>query len=140
MNSKPNFTGAWQVDFGRSELEIEAPASSLFEIEHDEPSLALKRTHKAEGYEDTFSLVISTDGRQVVTHRGDVEIRSTCVWQENSLCFRSKIIARGSTAENIVIYSLTEDGNAIVADERFTGPPRSYHNKWVLLRQPKERS
>ncbi len=135
MSSKPDFSGTWQVDFRKSRLQIEAPTSSVFKIQHNEPSLTLERTHKAEGYEDTFSLALTTDGSETITHKGEVEIRSTCVWQGRSLRFHSRILAHGAKAENLVIYSMSADGQEIIADETFTGPPKNYDNRWVLVRQ-----
>lgn len=136
MTTRPDFTGLWKVDFKQCKLEIEAPTSSEFSMQHNEPLLSLTRTHKAEGYEDTFSLQLSTDGKETITHKGEMEIRSTCVWQGASLCFRSRIRSPGIEAENVVVYSMSEDRQQITADETFKGPPRNYHNKWVLVRQP----
>lgn len=135
MNEHPDLSGVWHVDFQRSRLEIEAPTSSVFTIQHNDPSLLLTRTHRAEGYEDTASLALSTDGRESVHHKGEVEIRSTCVWQGDSLRFRSEIIAERINALNVVVYTMSSDGREMVADETFTGPPRNYHNEWVLVKQ-----
>ena len=135
MILRPNFSGVWQVDFRKSNLEIKAPTSSMFTIQHEDPLLKLTRTHKADGYEDTFSLALSTDGTECISQKGDVEIRSTCVWRDATLCFQSRFLVEGAKAENVVIYSMSEDGQEIVADETFVGPLMSYHNKWVLVRQ-----
>lgn len=135
MIQHPNFSGVWEVDFQKSRLEIEAPSSSTFVMDHKDPALTLTRTHRAEGYEDTITLALSTDGSLCINHKGEVEIRSTCVWQGSALCFRSEVLARGIRAENTVVYEMSDDGREIVADETFQGPPRNYHNRWVLVRK-----
>jgi hypothetical protein len=134
MTDHPDFSGVWWADFGKSTLEIEAPASTLFEIHHDDPVLLITRTHKAEGFEDTISLTLSTDGTESLHHRNKVELRIHCSWQGSSLLCRSKILVGDSEAENTVIYTLSPDGQQILADERYVGPPKDYHNQWVLVR------
>ncbi len=134
MTTHPDFSGSWRADFDRSELEIDAPESSEFTIRHDDPTWVLSRTHKAGDFEDTFTLELSTDGRERIVHRGEMEIRCRCVWEGTSLRFLSRILSGGIEAENVVVYSLSNDGETLVADETLTSPSRSYHNRWVLKR------
>jgi hypothetical protein len=138
MEDHPNFTGVWRADFEQSNLQIEAPKFSEFTIQHEEPVLLLSRIHRAEGYEDAFSLRLSTDGKESVVTKASSVIKCTCVWQGNSLQFLSKILGKGFEATNTVTYTLSEDGQEILADERYEGPPKSYHNVWVLVRQHRE--
>ncbi len=135
MTTHPDFSGVWSADFGRSSLEIQAPTSTEFTIRHEEPSLVLSRTHRAAGYEDTFTLELLTDGREQSIRKGDAEIRCRCTWQGESLRFESRILGGGAEALNIVVYTLSEDGRGIVTDERYSGPDRSYRNRWVLVRR-----
>ena len=135
MNDPPNFSGVWCVDFNRSKLEIDAPKSTIIQIEHNEPEFLLTRTHEGEGTKDTIRLRLSTDGKECVHHKDPVEIRSVCVWEGDSLLFKSRILSGQSPAENIVRYSLSPDGNELVGDETYNGLPRSYHNQWVLVRK-----
>ncbi len=135
MNDRPNFSGVWCVDFGRSKLEIDAPKSTVIQIEHNEPEFLLTRTHKSENTEDTISLRLSTDGKECVQHKGPLKIRSVCVWEGDSLLFMSRIISGQSRAENIVRYTLSPNGNELMGKETYNGLPRSYHNQWVLIRK-----
>lgn len=134
MTRRPNFSGIWIVNFAESKLEIEAPESSTFKIRHDEPSFVLTRTHKAKDYEDTFSLEMSTDGKEYNIAKGNIEIRGNCKWQGETLVFQSRLLLGTSEGKNVVQYCLSEDGQQLIADERYEGEPKSYHNVWVLYR------
>lgn len=135
MTQRPNFSGIWVVNFAESKLEIEAPESSLFEIRHDDPSFVLSRTHKAKDYEDTFSLEMSTDGKEFNTSKRNIEIRGNCKWQGEILVFESRLLWGTSEGKNVVRYRLSQDGRQLTADERYDGEPKSYHNLWVLNRE-----
>lgn len=135
MSDHPDFSGAWRVDFSQSELEIEVPTETMIRIEHKDPLFHLTRTHKSGDYEDTFSIQLSTDGSESVIHKQDIHIRSKCTWQGSSLCFASKILHGASEADNVVVYTLSPDGRQLSADERFSGEPKSYHNRWVCVKE-----
>ncbi len=134
MTRHPDFTGVWRADFNKCSLEIDAPASSVFAIQHNDPFLLLSRTHRAHDYEDTFALELSTDGEEHTIHKQGTELRCRCVWQGASLCFHARFLLDGVEAQNDVSYSMSPDGKEIVADEKFNGPSRNYHNRWVLVR------
>jgi len=135
MTDRPDFSGVCCADFNRSKLEIDAPKSTVIEIEHNEPEFLLTRTHKSENAEDTISLRLSTDGKECVYYKGPMEIRSVCIWEGNSLLFTSRIMSGQSQGENVVRYSLSADGSELVADETYNGPPKGYYNQWVLVRK-----
>lgn len=132
---RPDFSGVWRADLERSRLEIEAPDATIIRIEHEDPSFLLTRTHQAGAVSDTLSLSLSTDGSECVADREGTSIRSRCEWRGSSLRFHS-ILRRGEVAAtNLVVYTMSSDGREIRADERYEGPPRSYHNRWVLVRE-----
>jgi hypothetical protein len=135
MGIHPDFSGTWRADFGRSRLEIQSPASSVFTIRHSDPSLLLTRTHKAEQYEDTFALQLLTDGRETRMRKGEMQIRCICVWKGNSLHLDSRVVSCGMESRNAVVYTMSEDGRELVAEETFDGPSNKYHNVWVLVRE-----
>ncbi len=137
MTQRPNFSGIWVVNFKESKLEIEAPESSLFNIRNDDPLIVLSRTYKAKDYEDTFSLEMSTDGKEFDTSKSNIEIRGNCTWQGDTLIFESRLLRGNSEGKNVVRYRLSQDGRQLTADERYDGEPQSYHNLWILNRKNK---
>ncbi|MBZ5638964.1 MAG: hypothetical protein LAO51_09450 [Acidobacteriia bacterium] len=134
MSDQPDFSGIWRADFERSRLEIEVPSSTVIRIEHEEPAFVLTRTHAAGDVRDVFSVRLVTDGRETVSRKDSAEILTRCAWEGASLSFHSRILSGGTEATNVVVYKLSPDGGELVADETYQGPPKSYHNTWVLVR------
>lgn len=134
MKDHPDFSGVWCADFKRSKLEIEAPASTTFQMNHEDPFLLVNRMHKAKDFEDQVALQHRTDGKETLFCKGNLEIRIICSWKGTSLVCCSRFMVGESEAENVVTYTLSTDGQELLADERYSGPPRSYHNRWVLVR------
>jgi outer membrane protein assembly factor BamB len=134
-SQKPNFSGAWRFNPEKSKLQIPAPTSSTFRVDHREPEFHLSRTHVYEGKADTWSIDLTTDGKEVVQQEGDRTIHSRLYWEGNELVFDSKIVLKDREATNIVRYQLSEDGKTFTAIERFRGPILKYDNIWVFDKQ-----
>jgi len=133
--SKPDFSGTWKFNADRSSLQIPAPDSTRFTIEHREPHFRLSRTHVVGGSSDTFSIELTTDGRDVVQDRRGLQIRARLYWEGETLVFESILTRDEEQATNVVRYSLAEHGDTFVAEERFSSERQSYENLWVLDRQ-----
>ncbi len=132
---KPDFSGTWVLDKERSRLQIPAPDSTTFVVEHSEPSFKLTRTHVVDGKPDTFSIALTTDGKEVVTRQPDEVVTSTCRWEGEKLRFDSTIVRGDRRGTNLVTYSLSPDGKTFTALERFAGPKVKYENVWVFARK-----
>ena len=61
----PDFSGTWAFNAATSRLQIPAPDSSEFAIEHRDPHFRLTRTLVMQGQRDTFSINLTTDGAGV---------------------------------------------------------------------------
>lgn len=131
---KPDFSGTWSFDPGKSKLEISPPESSVFVVEHREPHLRLSRTHVFGGKSDTFTLELTTDGREAVIERGGLRLRARAYWDGDTLVFDSRVARGGEEATNLVRYDLAADRKSFVAEERFRSAKLSYDNTWVLER------
>ena len=133
---KPDFSGTWKFNPARSRLQIPVPDTTIFVMEHREPALRITRTHIAGERRDTFSLDLTTDGRETAVDRGDLRIHARVTWEGDTLVFDTRLVRAGEEASNVVRYSLSEDGKTFVAEERFRGASLSYDNLWVLDRVP----
>jgi GNAT superfamily N-acetyltransferase len=134
--SKPDFTGTWRFNPARSALQIEAPLSTRFTIEHREPRLRIVRTHRHPGGgRDTIGLDLFSDGRETSVDRGDFHLRSRAWWEGDTLVFDSTMLRAGMEASNVVRYTLAADGRSFTAAERFRSRELSYDNTWVLERE-----
>jgi len=132
---KPNFTGTWKVNLQKSKLQIPPPESTVFVVDHQEPSLRITRTHVFQGKSDTFTIQLTTDGKEVV-HKDDKRtIYSRVYWEGNVLVFDSRIVVEGGEATNVVRYRMAKDGQSLTARERLRSPQRNYDNVWVMKKQ-----
>jgi RimJ/RimL family protein N-acetyltransferase len=132
--SKPDFTGTWAFNPGKSRLQIRAPDETLFVIDHREPDLHISRTHQVAETRDSFSLDLTTDGREVSIERADLRLRARAYWEGDTLVFDSRLTRAGEEATNVVRYTLSADGQRFLAEERFRSPSSSYDNTWALDR------
>jgi hypothetical protein len=124
----------WKFNPARSVLQIRAPDSTEFLIEHHEPALRISRTHIVGEKRDTFSLSLTTDGREVSVDRDDLRLRCRAYWEDDTLVFDSKLIRAGEEGTNIVRYTLSDDGATFRAEERFRSSSLNYDNLWILDR------
>jgi hypothetical protein len=129
---KPNFSGVWKFDPDKSSLQIPPPTSSIFQIEHQEPSFNMVRTHIYSEKSDTWSIHLTTDGKEFVQEENGEKLVGRLYWEDDTLVFDSKIYTRTREASNIVRYELSEDGKTLTAIERFRGPAVKYDNIWVF--------
>src|SRR5262245_58544761 len=115
--TKPDFTGSWNLDRSRSSLQIPAPDSTTFVIEHREPYFRLSRTHIVGGKSDTFSIELTTDGKQVVCNQDGLEIQARLYWEDDTLMLASELVREGIRATNVVRYRLAKAGQVFIAEE-----------------------
>jgi hypothetical protein len=132
---KPDFTGTWKFNPNRSLLQIPAPESTVFVIEHNEPYFRLERTHVFDGKSDTFSIDLTTNGEAVALASAGFEIQASLRWEGDALLFDSRLERQREHATNLVRYRLSDDGQTFTAEERFRGSQYSYENKWVFDKQ-----
>lgn len=133
--AKPDFSGVWKLNLQKSKLQIPAPDSGVFRIEHKEPIFHLSRTFVKSGQEDTWTVDFTTDGKEVVEEEKTETFRGRLSWKGNDLLLDSTISIGGRTATNTVTYHLSEDGLTMTATESFRGPRLKYDNVWVFDKQ-----
>ncbi|HKQ59834.1 MAG TPA: hypothetical protein VJS92_01040 [Candidatus Polarisedimenticolaceae bacterium] len=136
--ARPDFSGTWRFDRERSRLEIPAPDSTLLVIEHREPALRITRTHVAGDKSETFSIDLTTDGREVDLTGGDVRLRGRAYWDLDTLVFDTQLERGGVSGTNVVRYTLAADGASFTAEERFRSAALNYDNVWVMDRQSRQ--
>jgi hypothetical protein len=136
---RPDFSGSWKLDLEASRLQIPSPDSGVFRIDHREPDFRLSRTFVRNGKEDTWSVDLTTDGKDKVQEDSAEVFRGCLTWEGNDLVLDSTITAGGRTASNVVRYHLSEDGRTLTATETFRGPRLKYNNVWVFKKESEAR-
>ena len=82
---RPDFTGVWKLNLQKSKLQVPAPESGVFRIEHREPSFKLSRTFIRDGKEDTWGIGLTTDGKEVVQEEKSETFRGRLTWVGSDL-------------------------------------------------------
>jgi len=129
---RPDFTGVWKLNLQKSKLQVPAPESGVFRIEHREPSFKLSRTFIRDGKEDTWGIGLTTDGKEVVQEEKSETFRGRLTWVGSDLFLDSTISMGTRTATNKVTYHLSEDSRILTAAESFRGPIQKHDNLWVF--------
>ena len=132
--TKPDLSGAYRFNPERSALMIQAPEETLLVLEHREPWLRITRTHVAGGRQDTFSIELTTDGREALASHGELQLAARAYWDGDTLVFDTRIRRAGEEATNVVRYALAPDGASFLADESLRSASLSYDNRWVFDR------
>jgi hypothetical protein len=132
QTSKPDFSGVWSLNLQKSKLQIPAPDSGVFTIDHKEPGFRLSRTFVKGGQSDVWSIDLTTDGKEVVQEEKTETFRGRLSWEGNNLVLNSTITITDRTATNVVRYRLSDDGLTLTATESFRGPRLKYDNVWVF--------
>ncbi len=132
--AKPDFSGTWEFNPAKSALQITAPESTVFTIDHRDPLLRLERTHVAGQTRDTFELELTTDGRETSVSKEGLQLRSRAHWDGETLVFETMLTRAGEEGTNLVRYTLDDSGDSFVAEEQFRSQKLSYDNRWVMDR------
>ena len=134
--ARPDFSGVWIFNPDKSRLEMTAPVTSTFWIEHDEERFKLTRTHVWEGRWDTLGFEATTDGRVHYDKSAFSESWKSLSWLEDELVLNMRLGSGGDEGTNVVHYRLEDAGETFVAAEWFHMPGRHHHNLWVFDRAP----
>lgn len=137
VNVRPNFTGEWVLDLGRSRLDkpFQGITSGVVTIDHREPVFSFSRTFIEKGASSTVSYKLNTDGSEVAGTDNGMPTRKTLTRSGQTLVFLTVFQAPLGEARNTVRHSLLDDGKTLPAEESFRGPQVSYDNVWVLRKK-----
>ncbi len=133
--SKPNLSGTWIFNAQKSKLQQDPPSSITFVIDQNDPQVKFARTQVYGDQSFNWKLDIVADGEKEVVQTSPLytaNIRAR--WEGSSLILDQKITASdGTTATDIVTYSLIDGGNALeaVENQKTQGMKKSMTSRWV---------
>jgi hypothetical protein len=133
--SKPNLSGTWVFNAQKSKLQQDPPSSITFVIDQSDPQVKFARTQIYGDQKFDWTLDIVADGEKEVVQTSPLytaNIRAR--WEGNSLILDQKITASdGTTATDVVTYSLIDGGNALeaVENQKTQGMKKPTTSRWV---------
>lgn len=134
-SAKPDFTGKWRFNAAKSALQIPAPESSRFEIDHREPDFRLTRTHVYGGQSDTVTVELTIGAAECSRQLGGVNARLRLYWEGPELVLDSTVRTPDDEGTNVVRYALRDAGGTFVAVEQWRSARHHHDNVWVFDRE-----
>lgn len=135
QKAKPNLSGTWIFSAQKSSLKMPAPTSMTLQIAQNDPQINFSRSQVYGDQTFDWKLEAVADGQQEVVQKLPEYTANIRVhWEGESLVLDQKITAPdGTKANDMVTYSLADNGNILQAVERQTtvGGKGSTTNKWV---------
>ncbi len=113
QEAKPNFTGKWVLDVGKSEFGgLPIPNSRTDVVDHKDPSLAVSITTKgpASRGERVAELKYTTDGKENTNDVRGTETKSKTRWEGKRLIIEGKAQMDGEPVELKEVWELSEGG------------------------------
>jgi hypothetical protein len=135
QKAKPNLSGTWIFSVQKSSLQMPAPTSMTLQIAQNDPQINFSRSQVYGDRTFHWKLEAVTDGqKEVVQKLPEYTANVRVYWEGDSLVLDQKITAPdGTQANDMVTYSLADNGNTLQAVERQTtvGGKGGTTNKWV---------
>jgi hypothetical protein len=116
--SRPDFSGEWELNFEKSILRGPAPVQILMKIDHKEPKLVQQiLVTIAGGKEQRMTFTLET-GAETANPMGGSMARNHAWWQGNELVIESRVNMSGREAYFKDHWSLSEDGQTLTMEHR----------------------
>jgi hypothetical protein len=115
-DNKPNFSGDWKMDPGKSVFgSIPAPTSLSRRIVHSDPTLTITEEQKGGSGNYVSTRRYTTDGKQAKFLVNGTNVIATAVWEGDAIVITSEADAGGTTITFTEKLTLS-NGNRTLTD------------------------
>jgi len=117
-DSRPDFTGVWELNLERSILRGSIPKRLVIEIEHREPRL-VQQMHitRADGVEKRMTFAYET-GAETTNSLGGAPARTSVHWEGEELVIESRVTTPCREVHFEDHWSVSEDGRTLTMAHR----------------------
>ena len=129
--TRPDFSGSWKLNVGKSDIQEVDLRGALFEINHHDPDFVISRKLVYATETNHLSFAVKTDGNAVVVPYGDERLKVAIRWAGGSLLCSVRDVDDSEADADRVRYSLSPDGKTLVVTEHGVSKPRV----WVFEKQ-----
>lgn len=134
--AKPNFTGSWKLNAGKSNFgPMPGPEKMERKIAHDDPSLKITTTQVGPQGEVTSDLTYKTDGSESVNKMRGAEVKAVAKWEGNALTVASKREVQGMEITQNENWTLSEDGKVLTIVNKINTPQGDFEITVVMDKQ-----
>jgi hypothetical protein len=134
----PNLTGTWVVAVEKSDFgPMPAPTSRTDVIDHQEPTLTIKRTivNPAPAPSATVDLKYGVDGKSYTNTTPQGDVVSTLKWDGKVLVITSTISTPNGDAEIVDRLTLSDDGKTLTQNRAIAVQGQEIKQTVVLIKQ-----
>src|SRR5580698_4988546 len=111
---KPNFSGDWSMNAGKSNFgQIPAPTSFVRKIQHKDPALAITEDQTANGAQTTTTRRVTTDGKAATLELNGFAALCSAVWDGSDIVATSAMDSAGLKFTDRI--SLSADGKELTS-------------------------
>src|SRR5689334_16165050 len=115
-DGKPNFSGEWKLDAGRSNLgPLPSSYSLTRKVTHADPRLVVLDSQQGGVGEPSTTQEFTTDGKVSINSFMNNPVESTAVWDGNSLVIAMKATVQGFAFHRTDRWKLSSDGKTLTS-------------------------
>lgn len=135
--AKPDFSGEWKINLGRSEYASQpAPKNLIEKIEHKGGNLRLEALEVSPlDQEVKYELKYVTDGKETSNTMLGSALSSTASWNENQLVVHSWSNVSGWKVDIKDRWRLAEDATTLIIERHLTAPSGTFDQTLVFDKQ-----
>lgn len=136
QDAKPNFTGKWNLDTGKSDFGmLQPPESQTHVVDHKDPKLKITTSTKGPQGERTTERSHTTDGEENTNKQGNNEVKSRTKWDGKRLIIESKLEIQGNVIEIKDTWELADEGKALKIGRDLKGPQGETSQKLIYAKE-----
>jgi hypothetical protein len=119
--AKPNFTGEWKLNVGKSDFrQRPGPLRASLKVSHKDPALHITRTLVTGQGELTTQTVYSTDGKETTNKiPNGREMKNTAKWDGAALLIETPVNAGAGSFTIRWKWTLPDDGRTLTTVRTF---------------------
>jgi hypothetical protein len=134
--TKPDFSGSWKLNIGKSDYGVLPPSNSRTDvIEHKDPSLKVNVSDDGAQGQQNYTLVLTTDGKEATNHPGGLDMKNVATWQGSNLVVTTKLQFQGNDVSIKSTWSLSEDGKTLTESAHLESPMGETDQKFIFEKQ-----
>jgi hypothetical protein len=134
---KPNFSGDWTLDAGKSEFgPMPGPASMTRKIEHSDPGLTVTQatTGGPQG-DQTMTMKYSTDGKETVNQFMGNDVKAKANWDGKTLVIAMTADFGGNEIKLTNKWTLSDDGKTLTDASHIAMPQGEFDMTYVMTKK-----
>ena len=129
---KPNFTGTWKLNVGKSDFgPVPGPDTRTQKIDHKDPALKVANDEEGPMGKQNWEINLVADGTEVTAKMGDRDVKNAVAWEANNIVVTTKLQYEGSDVVIKATYVLSDDGKVLTVNAHITSPMGEFDQKLI---------